>query len=65
MLSTSYHKGGSMSNNIKMIQCPYCGYKMPIKIAPYALCKGVFVRCKGKHCKKEFEIIINENKEIK
>lgn len=54
-----------MSNNIKMVQCPYCGYKMPIKIAPHAFCKGVFVRCKGKHCKKEFEIIINENKEIK
>lgn len=38
--------------------CPHCGYRMPILIAPEAVVKGLFVKCKGRHCGKTFEIII-------
>lgn len=41
---------------LKNVICPYCGYKMPVKYDKNAICKGVFVKCKGRECKKEFEI---------
>ncbi|BBF45079.1 hypothetical protein lbkm_3838 [Lachnospiraceae bacterium KM106-2] len=41
------------------MKCPYCGYIMPIKIADKAIAKGIYVRCKGRTCKKEFELKIN------
>ena len=44
---------------MKKIKCPYCGYEMPITYSKGAVCKGIFVKCKGKNCKKEFEIKIN------
>lgn len=45
---------------MKQVACPYCGYRMPIRYKPFARCKGIYVRCKGRHCKKEFEIKITE-----
>lgn len=44
---------------MKKIKCPYCGYEMPVTYAEGALAKGVFVICKGRNCKKKFEIKIN------
>ena len=44
--------------SIEWVKCPYCGYKMPIAYDKSAICKGVFVKCKGKKCRKEFEIKI-------
>lgn len=44
------------------IICPHCGYKMPIFAAKDAICRGIWVRCKGRKCGKEFEIKIQENK---
>lgn len=41
------------------IKCPYCGYIMPIKRGKNAVCKGVYVQCKARNCKKKFEIRIN------
>lgn len=38
------------------IKCPHCGYKMPIEYEEKGVCKGVFVRCKARHCRREFEI---------
>lgn len=33
---------------------------MPIQYKPKtAQCSGIWVRCKGRKCKKEFEVIIN------
>lgn len=41
------------------VKCPYCGYEMPIKYdEETAEAKGLFVKCKGRNCKKEFEIKI-------
>ncbi len=43
----------------KRIKCPYCGYEMPIfYIESIAKCKGVYAVCKGRGCKKKFEIKI-------
>ena len=49
-----------MRNKIK---CPFCGYEMPITFSKGAECEGIFVKCKGKKCKKEFKIKIK--KEVK
>ena len=48
---------------MKKVICPFCGYIMPITYNEEAICKGMFVKCKGKKCKKIFEIKIK--KEIK
>lgn len=42
----------------RKVQCPYCGYKMPLAYSRRAVCQGVFIRCKGRNCKKVFEIKI-------
>lgn len=42
------------------IKCPFCGYEMPIIYnKKQAKVKGLFVICKGRNCKKKFEIKIN------
>lgn len=42
------------------VKCPHCGYEMPITYDPNtAVCKGLKIRCKGRNCKKLFEIKIN------
>ena len=42
------------------VKCPFCGYEMPIMYdREKAEAKGIFVKCKGRQCKKEFEIKIN------
>lgn len=46
------------------ILCPHCKCPTPIMADENAVCRGIYVKCKGAHCKKEFEIKINEN-EIK
>lgn len=40
------------------VECPECGYLMPIEYDESASCHGVFVRCKGRGCGCIFEIII-------
>lgn len=43
-------------NELKKVECPFCGYKMPVYQAEDAKATGIFVRCKGRNCKKLFEI---------
>lgn len=50
---------------MKKIRCPYCGYVMPLKADEKAECHGVWIRCKGRNCKKEFEIKISKNPKTK
>nr|DAI95723.1 MAG TPA: hypothetical protein [Caudoviricetes sp.] len=38
---------------------------MPEQYSKSADCSGVFVRCKGKNCKREFEIKIINGKQVK
>ena len=47
---------------MKKVKCPYCGYEMPIFYCEETDCKKLWVKCKGKNCKKEFEIIIKQVK---
>lgn len=42
----------------RKVKCPYCGYEMPVTYRREAVCRGVFLRCKGRSCKKVFEIKI-------
>lgn len=44
------------------VKCPFCGYTMPIWYSPEANASGVFVKCKGRNCKKQFEIKISKAK---
>lgn len=44
---------------MKKVKCPYCGYEMPITYESNALSRGVFVVCKGRKCRKKFEIRID------
>ena len=45
---------------MQKVECPYCGYKMPIEYDKQkSKPKRIFVKCKGRNCKKEFEIKIN------
>ena len=46
--------------NMKKVKCPFCNYEMPIWYnEEKSKSKGIFVRCKGRKCRKEFEIKIN------
>lgn len=38
------------------VVCPHCGYEMPIFYEKDAVSSGVFVFCKGRKCRKKFEI---------
>lgn len=40
------------------IKCPFCGYEMPIFYGDTAKAKDLHVRCKARHCRKFFEIRI-------
>ena len=44
------------------VNCPFCGHEQKVQYTPDAKCRGVFIRCQGRHCKKEFEIKINQDK---
>ena len=45
---------------MKKVICPYCGYAMPIEQADTAEAHGLYVRCKGKNCRRVFEIRIEK-----
>lgn len=45
---------------MEKVICPFCGYEMPIRYdKEKSKVKGIYVKCKGRNCKKEFEIRIN------
>lgn len=46
----------------RKVKCPYCGYEMPLWVAEHGHAEGIFVRCKGRKCKKIFEIKIPKTK---
>ena len=45
--------------NFKKVICPYCGYKNPVFYDEKSKSAGLFIVCKGRNCKKLFEISIN------
>lgn len=40
----------------KKVKCPFCGYEMPIYLSEETVCRGLLARCKGRNCKKIFEV---------
>ena len=51
-------------HNLSNVVCPFCGYKMPVEYSNDANCNGVFLRCKGRSCKKIFELRVESGKQI-
>lgn len=47
---------------LKQVVCPYCGYRMPVFYGEKAVAKEIYMTCKGKKCKKQFEVRIHEDK---
>ena len=54
-------------NDVKRnrVICPYCNYRMPIEYDATASSHGVYIRCKGSHCKKDFELVIKDGVQYK
>lgn len=48
-----------MAEKRKRIRCPYCGYCMPIYYNSQTNVKELWVKCKGRNCKKIFEIKVD------
>lgn len=46
----------------KKVKCPYCGQEQKEQYAPDAKCRGIFVRCQGRQCRKIFEIVIDQDR---
>lgn len=51
-----------METKKEKITCPYCGYAMPIYRTESALSRGIYVRCKARHCRRVFEIKVDPKK---
>lgn len=43
---------------MEKIKCPYCGHEQSIQAEKNAVCRGLWVRCKARHCGQVFEILI-------
>lgn len=46
----------------KKVLCPYCGHEQKEQYVPDAKCRGVYIRCRARHCGKIFELKINQDK---
>lgn len=49
----------------KKIKCPFCGYSMPIRYSGNAHSAGLVVKCKGRNCRKEFEVRVEKGDQIR
>lgn len=54
-----------MSVGMAQVECPECGYKMPVFYGSASECSGVAVSCKGRNCHAVFEVKIKKGKQIK
>ena len=53
---------GTAIEKKKKVKCPHCGHEQKVQYISDANCRGVFIRCQARHCKKEFEIRIIQDK---
>lgn len=49
----------------KKVVCPYCGYGNPVFYSPDSNSEKITIRCKGRKCRKEFEIKIVNGKQVR
>lgn len=54
-----------MNKTSNRVTCPYCGYKMPLSIEEHANCNGVVLSCKGRNCKRVFELVVKDGVQFK
>lgn len=47
----------------KKVECPYCGSTQNVQYTPQALCCGVYIKCRARHCRKVFEIKLGNKEE--
>ena len=46
----------------KKVKCSYCGHEQNVQCTEDAVCRGVFMRCKARKCRRIFEIRINQDR---
>lgn len=49
-----------LNNQGNHVICPYCGYRLPILYSSNSNCKEILVNCKGRSCKRSFNLIIKD-----
>ena len=49
-----------LNNQGNRVICPYCGYRLPIIYSSNSNCKEILVNCKGRSCKRSFNLIIKD-----
>ena len=49
-----------MNEEDHRVRCPFCGYRMPVEAPPGAVAKGLYVKCKGRDCRRRFEIVLQK-----
>lgn len=49
----------------KRVICPFCGYAMPVFFGNNSQCSALKMQCKGRKCRKTFEIKIEKGKQIR
>lgn len=48
------------TKDLESVRCPYCNSKYPVLYNRDSIAEGLYVRCKARHCKREFEIKIDK-----
>lgn len=46
------------------VLCPYCESRLPVRYNGATVCSGIFLKCKDKNCRREFELIINHGRQV-
>lgn len=44
--------------------CPYCDSRLPIRFNATTNCNGIFVKCKNRDCRAEFELVIDHGRQL-
>lgn len=49
-----------LNNQTKRVICPYCGYRLPLSYSSNSNCREILVYCKGRNCKRSFNLIVKD-----
>ena len=49
-----------LNNQCNQVICPYCGYRLPMWYKSNSNCEEILVICKGRSCKKSFNLIVKD-----
>lgn len=51
-------------DSLKNVECPYCGYQLPLIYDEDTVVKNLLVSCKGRQCKKHFILNIQNGEQV-